>query len=683
MTDFVKDHPFLVLVKHDCQTYLTELIWLGGQCGSSDLCPGCKTKAAYLHCEDCFDINMYCQNCTVAWHGQYPLHQLKEWTGSYFECHTLKDCGLRVQQGHCIGDKCCRPHPVAKDEFVILHSNGIHTVSVDFCGCETAETPSNQLLCMHFFPATSNKLHTAASFTLLKEFHLLSLESKVSAYKFYNVLSHHSDNSGLAPPKSCYEHLLRMARQWANLKLLKHSGCGHDPLGISNTQQGECAVLCPACPQPDDWKTVPQAKSNGWSYFVQNTPYKTFLDQHKHDTQEKSTCLSHNSMNMAKTKPNQGLDATGVRMGVCARHSFKLANGVRNLQVNMDYIFASAVQHINVNMLNILYNIACQWHKALLERLAKMPPSLQLNLADKDVTHFVPKFHLPAHITPCQWMFSFNWIKGVGHMDNEAPEQGWANINPIASSTKEMGPSTMLLKKIAEAIPEHNDHQEDFEELDSSLTAKYPTQLSQWKQDVEAWEVDASNPNPFEVLNNCTYQESIQLQLTKDKAKAASYENEPPLHPDVMASVLIGAGIDLEDQQYEPKVPKNYTLYLPSQINYKTTCSLTLETVEFQLRMGQAHDALNELCQALWSRPYMLNFKDCFLCGQGTNTCAQNCLKNVDTKVSATAAKYCTAYTTLCTLGPLLGKVGWSGKLCLLADDHIHAMTDGGKGGEG
>ncbi|KIK71761.1 hypothetical protein PAXRUDRAFT_89519, partial [Paxillus rubicundulus Ve08.2h10] len=54
--------------------------------------------------------------------------------------------------------------------------------------------------------------------------------------------------------------------------------------------------------------------------------------------------------------------------------------------------------------------------------------------------YLIPKFYLPTHIAPCPWLFSFNWTKGVSCTDGEAPEQGWANINLITSSTKEMGP---------------------------------------------------------------------------------------------------------------------------------------------------------------------------------------------------------------------------------------------------
>ena len=54
-----------------------------------------------------------------------------------------------------------------------------------------------------------------------------------------------------------------MIREWQHLKMLKRAGCGHDPAGVSATQEGECAVLCPACLQPGknlppDWQDCPE-----------------------------------------------------------------------------------------------------------------------------------------------------------------------------------------------------------------------------------------------------------------------------------------------------------------------------------------------------------------------------------------------------------------------------------------
>lgn len=54
-----------------------------------------------------------------------------------------------------------------------------------------------------------------------------------------------------------------MIREWRHLKMLKRAGRGHDPGGILATAEGECAVLCPACPQPgknlpENWQDAPQ-----------------------------------------------------------------------------------------------------------------------------------------------------------------------------------------------------------------------------------------------------------------------------------------------------------------------------------------------------------------------------------------------------------------------------------------
>ena len=108
---------------------------------------------------------------------------------------------MEVQLGHPVGKSCCRPQYFSKGEFIVIHNNGIHVVSLAFCGCETAATYSQQLLRIRWLPATSDRPRTAATFQVLEEFQLLSLESKLSSYDFYNALARRSDNTGLRPPK--------------------------------------------------------------------------------------------------------------------------------------------------------------------------------------------------------------------------------------------------------------------------------------------------------------------------------------------------------------------------------------------------------------------------------------------------------------------------------------------------
>jgi len=108
----------------------------------------------------------------------------------------------------------------------------------------------------------------------------------------------------------------------------------------------------------------------------------------------------------------------------------------------MDYLFLSTMTHSDVHVINVSYDIACQWNKHLWERMSRYPTEIHFSHTTKVVTFLVPKFHLPAHISACQTNFSFNLIKGMARTDGEAPERGWSNINPVATSTREMGPGS-------------------------------------------------------------------------------------------------------------------------------------------------------------------------------------------------------------------------------------------------
>ena len=110
----------------------------------------------------------------------------------------------------------------------------------------------------------------------------------------------------------------------------------------------------------------------------------------------------------------------------------------------MDYVFASSLVRVAspLPIINVSYDIACQWYKNIWTRMKSLPTNLQIDPTTRTINFFVPKFHLSAHIETCQTRFSLNWSPGVGRTDGEAPERGWANINQVATSTKEMGPGS-------------------------------------------------------------------------------------------------------------------------------------------------------------------------------------------------------------------------------------------------
>lgn len=88
------------------------------------------------------------------------------------------------------------------------------------------------------------------------------------------------------------------------------------------------------------------------------------------------------------------------------------------------------------------YDIACQWSVHLWERMTQLSSRLQFDHSSKKIIFLIPKFHLPAHIQKCQTGYSFNLTLGVGRTDGEAPERGWSFIDPLSTSTKEMGPAS-------------------------------------------------------------------------------------------------------------------------------------------------------------------------------------------------------------------------------------------------
>ncbi|KAG1766251.1 hypothetical protein EDD22DRAFT_978501 [Suillus occidentalis] len=408
------DHPLLSW-KAECDTFLLELLRHDGQGDYMDLCVcrNCSFGHPEFRCMDCFSGELFCSLCIVALHSRNPLHRIQKWTGSLFVSLSLKQFGLWVQLSHPIGEDCLLPQQAFNDNFTIIHTNGIHEVRLDYCG---------------------------STFRILEQYHLLSFESKASGYEFYHAIARLTDNTGLHPHKDRYEAFLWMVREWRHLKMLKRSGCGHDSTGVEGTREGECAVVCPACPQPgknlpDVWQEAPDDKwlytlfvtidanfhlkrraiskdgidpglSHGWAYFVKETAYKSHVQQYSGKPQEKSTCSSHNAVNMADMKASQGLAAMGVGTIDCARHNMKLPNGVGDLQkgkryMNMDYLFFSTLRRQCVDVLNVSYDIACQWHKNLWQHMLTMPAHLQLNHTSKLVCFFVLKFHLPTHILKC------------------------------------------------------------------------------------------------------------------------------------------------------------------------------------------------------------------------------------------------------------------------------------------
>ncbi|KDQ24433.1 hypothetical protein PLEOSDRAFT_1078555 [Pleurotus ostreatus PC15] len=406
----------------------------------------------------------------------------------------------------------------------------------------------------------------------------MACTGKVTIYDYYSALQKLTDNTGLERIPIRYKEFVRMKREYAHLKSLKRAGRGHDTTGVAGTKNGELTVRCPACPSPGinlpkDWQFAPEEKrflytlfialdacfrlkrrmvssvekdpglGIDWGYFVEAEPFRRYLLSVT-DQKEMSTCSGLAALDYANTKFSRGYAATGVCLGVCARHEFIQPNGAADLQVgeryaNMDYAFASLMRHHKPEVgIVVSYDIACQWSKSILERLKMLPSLVRLNLIAQLIRFAVPKLHIHSHTRHCQENYSLNYLPGVGRTDGEGIERPWANIGATATSTRVMGPGSrietlndhwshwnwqktlglgvLLLKRLKSAIAERGVQQASFE----IFASQQGSRVEMWKKMVKEFEADGSKPNPYEVPKTGLTENDVRLQFAREESTA-------------------------------------------------------------------------------------------------------------------------------------------------------------------
>lgn len=157
-------------------------------------------------CSDCFGHTATCPECFISQHAAMPTHWAKVWIeeSGFFarrDISLLRQGGFAIPLGH--GGQPC-PNPSTEDDdaipegnhvtFLLVDSNGIHNTKVQFCGCHGKPDRVDQLLDFGFFPATIKRPTMAFSFSMLHQFHIHHLESKLSAYDYIGALRRLTDN---------------------------------------------------------------------------------------------------------------------------------------------------------------------------------------------------------------------------------------------------------------------------------------------------------------------------------------------------------------------------------------------------------------------------------------------------------------------------------------------------------
>ncbi|KAJ7022279.1 hypothetical protein C8F04DRAFT_1272825 [Mycena alexandri] len=554
----------------------------------------------------------------------------------------------------------------------------IHTrftrVALDFCGCETAQLHDIQLLRARWCPIPGKNPRTAATFTVLRRFHLTTLESKCSCKEFYTSVARGQIT------QDRYDEFLRMTREWRHLEMLK---CFLYALFLALDANFRMR-----------WKKVSSEEKDpslgdGWSFYGQIAPYYNYLAENWKRKQERKYLVDRN--------------------GRLRASQHETTNAVGDLQlgeryINMDYIFFMGLAGSEISELFVSYDIACQWHKNIWERMKTFPRE---------------RTSRPANI-----LFSFHLTRYVGMTDGEAPERGWSILNPLASSTAEMGPgmqrdtindtfNNMNHKKIVEMVCRTVDAREsgglrtrvitaatELEELEESLRKLGAgTALGEWRAEVEAWEADASAPNPFaakveqrtvvqelhasELIAMGMQLEELQRNLGFDIGGIGNHLVLTSMDAQVLFAPHVAVLRAKEDSarkriaatQPQPGIQgQHMSLWLPSSICRRVDCDRVLYEYEFRLREAQAHEFLDDVRHQLLLRTHLYKHKDAYVRGVKANTRVQTKIEGVEERTRRSAERYRVAYRVLVGLGKHLKRREWETELRPLLPEDVRGM---------
>ena len=158
---------------------------VGGSCR-------CGESPASFRCaglEYCFQGHLSCRSCIVKAHAALPFHRIEQWNGTHFQATSLNSLGYLLHLCHA-GELCpnvTRGQTLPR-KMVVVHTNGFHKLSVQFCTCYRSPRDAIQLSDAQLFPSTIKHPQTAFSFALLDHFHQLTLSSKTSLYDYHDGL---------------------------------------------------------------------------------------------------------------------------------------------------------------------------------------------------------------------------------------------------------------------------------------------------------------------------------------------------------------------------------------------------------------------------------------------------------------------------------------------------------------
>ncbi|EFI27308.1 hypothetical protein CC1G_14780 [Coprinopsis cinerea okayama7 len=476
--------------------------------------------------------------------------------------------------------------------FTIVHTNGLHTLPIRFCGCpDNIHTPEWTSVLQHrLYPATFKDVRTVFTFEVLDLYYMLEVECHSSTYQVFSLLRRTTNKTFPSTVPDRERELGRVGRQWLWLKERKWFGFGHED---RTPGDGEAALFCAACPQPgvnlpDDWKedrrkarqvtyyTISYSKKDtedvwlkaGEGFMTENSAFEEHL-RTSHQVSQKPTCHEHKAAE-DQWQVHKGCDVTGIGAAACMRHGAYAPGSVVNFQkgerqVNMDYAINKAfktTQMEGITTALVAYDIACQYAVHFLERFAKSP---ELDLADDLIVKFViGLFHVHGHKKECYPRYASTFMTGAAVRSGEILESLWEILNRVSGRTRVMGHAMRVeildavmadsnwkkLLKLVEVIckewPDKWEKMElaitEFELLDSTVTNE---QREAWTNQAKKAQRDrVSNPQAMDV-----YLSNLEAPKPLKQKEVSLMDGERSQGDGLGVTQWLSLGISIQESQ--------------------------------------------------------------------------------------------------------------------------------------
>ncbi|KAG2085894.1 uncharacterized protein F5147DRAFT_659371 [Suillus discolor] len=533
----------------------------------------------------------------------------------------------------------------------IVDKSGVHTHIIKYCTCPEADTTDIQLFNMGLFPASFIEPKTAFTFDVLNDFLLDNLECGTSAMNYYSKLKRMTTSIFPHLVLDRYRELMRVARQWRKLKLLKWNGFGHEDKEAGTTED-------------IDANNGSGRETPSWLYTRSLVMDGNFKAEHLHATNpaDEVSLMDGRGFMVGDALYKEHL---AIAKDAVQQPPRDFQKGER--QMNMDYALCEALKLNAEGICRVLtfYDVNCQYHKHLQDRIADSP---------------LLKMHDELEITPAS-DYGMSMAIKTAAMSDMLPISYKAQPG-LTNDRDRTGKS--LCRKYKEAMKGVADSNMAFEQLDETADAD---KVKDWEaQERLAHEQQRHDPTAMDIYEvqlrkaPTRKQQEVRLLMVQGRRPgevrwrgAATWlaeglaieEAQVTLQMDELGNndmqimqpdLLILQEDTEEDMDAELRAfePEKGVIPLPSNLGLEKCVALGIADIadqELTLRQGQVNDALHHIRVHLADKVVIFRKTVRVAKSQALSTRAWAQVHSVDRVVSINASIYSKCRSQLCRLG--------------------------------